>query len=137
MEPVPVLPNQMSREWAFGSLGGAGVRVAVVDSGIERGHPVVGEVQQAVAVADDGERVIDDEEGDLCGHGFGLDVALQHGWEQLVAGVNPSEQSRQSLRLAFTIDDEADPHSASTASTASGAGGTASGTMPVRRYCDR
>ncbi|HVG87963.1 MAG TPA: S8 family serine peptidase [Gaiellales bacterium] len=69
MEPVPVLPNQMSREWAFGSLGGAGVRVAVVDSGIERGHPVVGEVQQAVAVADDGERVIDDEEGDLCGHG--------------------------------------------------------------------
>jgi subtilisin len=69
IERVPILPSQISREWAFGSATGSGVRVAVVDSGIEPGHPAVGDVQQAVAVAEDGEGIEDDREGDQCGHG--------------------------------------------------------------------
>jgi subtilisin len=69
MERIPTLPPQISRAWAFGSEQGAGVRVAIVDSGIERGHPQVGAVEMAVAVAQDGEQIIDDDEGDQCGHG--------------------------------------------------------------------
>ena len=65
-------PERVTREWAFGESQGAGVDVCILDSGIERGHPLVGEVASAVAVSvgDDGEpSVEEDEEGDLCGHG--------------------------------------------------------------------
>jgi subtilisin family serine protease len=64
-------PERVTREWALGGATGAGVRVCILDSGIERGHPLVGEVQSAVAVSVDGDEVVvaDDEEGDLCGHG--------------------------------------------------------------------
>ena len=73
--PPPVRPvawqERVTREWALGGGTGAGVRVCILDSGIEAGHPLVGEVQSAVAVEVDGEetRVVDDAEGDLCGHG--------------------------------------------------------------------
>jgi subtilisin family serine protease len=46
--------------------------VAVLDSGVELGHPQVGELAGAVAISvdDEGEPVASpDEEGDLCGHG--------------------------------------------------------------------
>jgi subtilisin len=65
-------PGQITREWAWGDATGAGVRVCVLDSGIEAGHPLVGEVQQSVAISIEGENVVvddDDKEGDLCGHG--------------------------------------------------------------------
>ena len=64
-------PERVTREWALGSATGAGVRVCILDSGIEPGHPLVGEVQSAVAVSVEGEEVVvaDDAEGDLCGHG--------------------------------------------------------------------
>ncbi len=57
-EEVPPLdlpgawPDSLTREWAWGGSTGAGVRVCILDSGVERGHPLVGEVQS-----------------DLCGHG--------------------------------------------------------------------
>ena len=69
---APLWPEAVSREWAFGGSTGAGVRVAILDSGIEPGHPLVGEVQQAyeVSVDADGDFAIDvDEVGDRCGHG--------------------------------------------------------------------
>jgi subtilisin len=58
-------PGQVDREWAWEGATGAGARVCVLDSGIEAGHPMVGDVQQSVAM------IIEDEdtEGDLCGHG--------------------------------------------------------------------
>jgi subtilisin family serine protease len=61
----------VTREWALGGSTGKGVRVCVVDSGIEDGHPMVGRVQEAVAVSiRDGSLVIEeDNAGDLCGHG--------------------------------------------------------------------
>jgi subtilisin len=67
-----VWPERMSREWAWGGSTGAGVRVCILDSGIESGHPLVGDVARSVAVTrgEDGEiAVVDDDEGDLCGHG--------------------------------------------------------------------
>lgn len=68
----PEWPERVDREWAWGGSTGTGVRVAVVDSGVERDHPGVGEVEDAVAVSigPDGEPVVaEDEQGDTCGHG--------------------------------------------------------------------
>ena len=66
-------PDRVTRDWAFGGATGAGVRVCVLDSGIELDHPLVGTVQRSVAVAKDGDGdgvvVADDDSGDLCGHG--------------------------------------------------------------------
>jgi len=65
-------PDRVTREWAWGGSTGAGVRVCVLDSGIELDHPLVGGVQRSVASRklDDGTfEVADDVEGDLCGHG--------------------------------------------------------------------
>ena len=66
------LPDQVTREWAWGGSTGAGVRVCILDSGIETDHPMVGHVDRSVTVVkdEDGElQVIEDSEGDLCGHG--------------------------------------------------------------------
>jgi subtilisin family serine protease len=64
-------PERVTRDWAFGGATGAGVRVCVLDSGIELDHPLVGTVQRSVAVTRDGDAisVADDDAGDLCGHG--------------------------------------------------------------------
>lgn len=61
-------PANANRDWAWGGSEGAGVRVCLLDSGVERGHPLVGEVQQAVAVTAEGE-VVEDDLGDVAGHG--------------------------------------------------------------------
>jgi subtilisin family serine protease len=68
----PAWPDRVTRDWAWGGSTGAGVRVCVIDSGVEESHPDVGRVDRAVAVVKDDEggiSVIEDEEGDLCGHG--------------------------------------------------------------------
>ena len=65
-------PERVTREWAFGDSTGEGVRVCILDSGVELGHPLVGPVDRSVVVSvgDDGDpNVADDSEGDLCGHG--------------------------------------------------------------------
>ena len=66
------LPQRVDREWAIEGSTGAGVRVCILDSGVERDHPLVGELQGAVAISlgENGETIAeDDTEGDLCGHG--------------------------------------------------------------------
>jgi subtilisin len=64
-------PAEVSREWAWGGSSGRGVRVCVVDSGIEAGHPDVGRVQGSFAVTGrDGEPAVESvADADLCGHG--------------------------------------------------------------------
>jgi subtilisin len=65
-------PGQVTREWAWAGSTGKGVRVCILDSGVEAEHPVVGGIDGAVAVEvgeDDEVTVVDDVEGDLCGHG--------------------------------------------------------------------
>jgi subtilisin len=66
----------VSRAWAWGGSTGLGVRVAVVDSGIEAGHPAVGgRVARGVVVSYDGEgnppwRIVEeDAPRDVFGHG--------------------------------------------------------------------
>ena len=65
-------PARVDREWAWGGSTGKGVRVCILDSGIEAGHPLIGEVQGqwSVAIGPDDEPVVsEDTEGDACGHG--------------------------------------------------------------------
>lgn len=73
MRPLKV-EGALTREWAWGGATGAGIDVAVVDSGIEAGHPMVGDVASAVALTYDPtlENRVRSEEGphdDLFGHG--------------------------------------------------------------------
>ena len=65
-------PERVTREWALGEATGEGVRVCILDSGVERSHPLVGELEGSVAVVrgEDGKIAVnEDNEGDLCGHG--------------------------------------------------------------------
>jgi subtilisin family serine protease len=65
-------PHLISRDWAWGGSDGAGVRVAVVDSGVDGRHELVGGVQRAVVVekCQEGELVLmEDSTGDVAGHG--------------------------------------------------------------------
>src|SRR5256886_9849209 len=84
---VPVtLPEQVTRDWAWGGSTGAGVKVCILDSGVDPNHPDVGPVDGAVAISLDGEeiKVDEDTEGDLCGHGTacaGIVRALAPGCE--------------------------------------------------------
>lgn len=68
------LPSPLTRDWAWGGATGRGVRVAVVDSGVDGDHPLVGGVAGGVALEYDadapgGVRSDTAEHGDLFGHG--------------------------------------------------------------------
>jgi len=76
LAPVPRLglDGPITREWAIGGSTGAGVKVAIIDSGIDAGHPAVGRVDGAVIIepdddAPDGYRVVEGPHADLYGHG--------------------------------------------------------------------
>jgi subtilisin len=65
-------PLTDARDWAWGGATGAGVRVCIIDSGVDGTHPLVNGVNGAVFVEldDHGEpQLRDDHEGDLFGHG--------------------------------------------------------------------
>ena len=65
-------PERVTRDWAFGGSTGAGARVCILDSGVEAGHPSVGELESAVviSVGENDEPVAEeDAEGDVSGHG--------------------------------------------------------------------
>ena len=52
LAPLPL--GASAREWAWGGATGAGVKVAVVDSGVDGSHPAVGGVTSYLALARDG-----------------------------------------------------------------------------------
>ena len=67
------LPGE-AREWAWGGSTGAGVKVAVLDSGVDGEHHAVGEVSGYVALLPDpgsesGFQLVEGTHGDLVGHG--------------------------------------------------------------------
>ena len=66
-------PERVTRDWAFGDATGKGVRVCILDSGIEAGHPQRRRRSKArspsTAARTTRSSVVDDTEGDLCGHG--------------------------------------------------------------------
>lgn len=73
VQPLPV-EGPITREWAWGGSTGRGVKVAVVDSGIDGSHPLVGDVDGGVVVehdpeAEDGARIVEGPHDDLFGHG--------------------------------------------------------------------
>ena len=62
----------VTRDWAWGGATGAGVRVGIIDSGLENAHPRHrGRVAEKVTVemTDDGPRVVPDDPIDMFGHG--------------------------------------------------------------------
>src|SRR3954452_18650145 len=65
--------REASRDWAWGGATGAGLTVAVIDSGIERDHPAVGGMLRRSVrgeLGEDGAQVVDDPEAiDVVGHG--------------------------------------------------------------------
>lgn len=66
------LPPGVDRDWAWAGATGAGVSVAIVDSGVDGEHELVGGVARASHVHRNGEgelRVVEESVGDRAGHG--------------------------------------------------------------------
>jgi subtilisin len=74
LESVRPLGVPITRDWAWGDATGHGVRVAIIDSGVDGAHPRVGGVAGGAALeydpdAPNGVRVVEGPHDDLFGHG--------------------------------------------------------------------
>jgi hypothetical protein len=77
LRPLATLPlPRPVDDWAWGGSDGGGARVAIIDSGVEDGHPMVGRVDGAMVVEDvpdsDTKRVVERAHPDLYGHGTAI-----------------------------------------------------------------
>ncbi len=70
LDPIARI-DDITPEWAWGDSSGAGVKVAVIDSGVDASHPAVGSVEGYLSVSQDGEELAYDEQPheDVFGHG--------------------------------------------------------------------
>ena len=70
---LPTMPlGGITADWAWGGATGAGIRVAVIDSGIDASHEAIGgRVSRFVQVREEPEGLVCETEphGDSCGHG--------------------------------------------------------------------
>ena len=65
-------PERVTRAWALEGSTGKGTRVCILDSGVEAGHPLVGDLESAVAISmGENDEIVaeEDTEGDVSGHG--------------------------------------------------------------------
>jgi subtilisin family serine protease len=76
LRPAPALrlPRRITRRWAYGDASGAGVKVAILDSGVDGDHPLVGGLAGGVALEADPDepgavRTRPGPHPDLYGHG--------------------------------------------------------------------
>lgn len=76
-EVEPVLPmDGMDAEWAWGGSTGRGIKVAVVDSGVDAGHPAVGGVDGYVSISEgEGGGLLYDTQPHEDGYGHGTACA--------------------------------------------------------------
>jgi subtilisin family serine protease len=71
LSAISLLP-EVTTDWAWGGARGAGIRVSVLDSGIDGSHPAVGRLDRSVTVSagPDGEAIVTDAPAiDGIGHG--------------------------------------------------------------------
>lgn len=107
-----VLPfGRVDRETAFGGTDGRGTRVAVIDSGVERGHPALdGRVGSSMVVelAGDEAFVVEDPEGlDVAGHGTacaGIIHAIAPGVEIVSVRVLGPNNRARGIAFAAALD---------------------------------
>jgi len=69
VQGAAVFGAAVTPELALGSSTGRGIRVCVVDSGIEADHPAVGALSGSYRVVGEDLSVVEAEPGDSCGHG--------------------------------------------------------------------
>jgi subtilisin len=72
--PTLALPGAITPAWAYGEGRGAGVKVAVIDSGVDADHPGVGHLAGGIIIepdadAESGYRAVEQQHADLYGHG--------------------------------------------------------------------
>lgn len=72
--PALSIPGPITKEWAYGGATGAGVKVGVIDSGIDDEHPSVGAVEgwahiEYDAKAEGEVRITEGHHRDVVGHG--------------------------------------------------------------------
>src|SRR5690242_6989738 len=71
--PVGLGLERITTDWAWGRSTGAGVKVAVIDSGIDNDHPAIdGRVKGYISFSEDWEKrlhVSEEPHGDAFGHG--------------------------------------------------------------------
>jgi subtilisin family serine protease len=82
LHPVPRIDRPIDKDWAWGGASGAGITVAVVDSGVDAAHPAVGAIGRAVSLRWDpeAEEVVSTEgpHDDLFGHGTACAGLIRH-----------------------------------------------------------
>lgn len=74
-------PEGAGRGWAFGDGSGRGVRVCVVDSGVDPDHPLIGATSGSFGVAEDEDgrwEVVPVDGGDPVGHGTACASIIRH-----------------------------------------------------------
>ncbi|MCW2876681.1 MAG: serine protease [Sphaerisporangium sp.] len=75
-QPLPALATThlagVTAEWAWGGADGSGIRVCIVDSGVDGSHPLVAPIDEAMTVVSensDSPGIVPTEATDTAGHG--------------------------------------------------------------------
>ncbi len=115
----PILWEEVTPEWAWGGSTGKGIKVCIVDSGIEADHPALGNAVKGGVIVErgpEGPMVLEESHGDLFGHATAcagivhslapeaelysarvLGPNLKGGGDALIAGVRWAVESKMNI----------------------------------------